>query len=54
MLSRVLSQMLDELKTCREEDQIDSKEIEQRLNCLEFDLKWLIRILKESQIKRVA
>ena len=54
MLSQVLSEMLDELKSYRERHSNETRSIEQRLNCLEFDLKWLIKSLQESDHKKVA
>lgn len=54
MLNRILSQVLYELKSHRDEHQYESREIESRLNCLVFDIKCLIRVMEEAEVKEVA
>ena len=54
MLNRILSETLHELNSHRDDHRYESREIESRLNCLVFDIKCLIKVMEESEIKEVA
>ncbi len=54
MLDVVLTDMLEKLITYRQDHQDEPEDIEIKLDDLEYDIKWLLRILEKSRLKKIA
>ena len=54
MLEDTLVDAIQKIQAHRRSNPDESREILNRLNILEYDIKWLIRIMEKQKLRKIA